>query len=146
MRIIEAFCPRLGGGGCRVPSWSSAVPGSAVPGSVVPGCTEIWCPVEVSVDQQRMKITIVDGSSGIAELQLGIGARRAAQIRNSEFEFFGAGEAIMGVEVGCPRLCCGGCRMPSWRSAVPGSVVPGSAVPRSAAPPSAVPGCTKSKN
>ena len=31
-----------------------------------------------------MKITIVDGSSGIAELQLGIGARRAAQIRNSE--------------------------------------------------------------
>ena len=80
MRIIEAFCPRLGGGGLRMPSWSSAVPGS-----VVPGCTEIWCPVEVSVDQQRMKITIVDGSSGIAELQLGLAARRAARIRDSEF-------------------------------------------------------------
>jgi len=47
-----------------------------------------------------MKITIVDGSSGIAELQLGIGARRAAQIRISDFEFIGAGEAFTGVGTG----------------------------------------------
>ena len=34
---VGAFCPRLCGGGGRMPSWSSAFPGSEVPGSVFPG-------------------------------------------------------------------------------------------------------------